>query len=132
MLSNAISLSVDSDLDGTAETTLDYARYSEETNKTVYVRSDHQINDRHEMALFRRLPVRSGNYNGNYKLTLKFTDEDTVAGVDGTDIVAPIIFSVEASIPVGVTAAAIAELRGRVAAALADSDLTNMFTKAEI
>lgn len=131
MLTNTITLPVDGDRTSTAVDQV-YTRFSEAQDKTVYVRSDHSIDERHELAIIRRFPSRSGNFKGTQKVTLKFTDDYTVAGVDGSDIVAPVIEEHNMSIPVGVAIADVLATRMRGVALLADTEVDATFERNEI
>jgi hypothetical protein len=76
---------------------------------------------RDQMAFYRTLPKRSGNYKGTAKSAVKFTTDVIVDGVDGSSITAPLILELSISCPVGVSDATILAARQRVVS-VADLD----------
>ena len=131
MLSAQITLPVDT-LNSGSTTDQVFDRFAEEPHKTVYVRDDHQVNERHELTLLRRFPTRSGNFLGTQKCTIKLTDDRTVVGVDGSDIVVPSIAALDCSLPVGMTTADKVELRQRFIALLDSAEFDNLFVRNKI
>jgi hypothetical protein len=82
-----------------------YTKFDVVGNKATYIGPSHSVAVRNKCELYRTLPTQSGNYKGTLKSTVKFTIDRTVEGVDGNDIVAPQIYEVSCSNPVGVTVA---------------------------
>lgn len=117
MQANTITLPVDLLNNGTTTDEV-FARFEEGLNKSTYVGPNHSLQARNKLELYRTLAKRAGNFLGAAKGTMKFTQDVTVTGVDGTDIVAPQIIEVNYSLPVGSTDAQALALRQRVLAAL--------------
>jgi hypothetical protein len=132
MLSNSLTLAVDTANTGSTTDEV-YTRFSEQENRTVYTRADHSLSERHELALTRRFPTRSGNFKGVAKTSIKFTDDTTVTGNDGADIVSPLIGEFSLSVPVGVTDAEILSFRQKMVALLDDDTfIATLHNKQEI
>lgn len=132
MQNNSITLAVDTANTGVTSSQV-YTRLSEETNKSLYGRADHSLDHRHEMTFLRKYPVRSGNFKGTAKPTVKFTDSVQVAGVDGNNVDCLLVGEVSFNIPVGVSDAALLEFRQRLIAALdTDSVMTALMSRLEI
>lgn len=97
-----------------------YERYEDGPNRSVYVTSAHTPAFRDQVTLLRTLPTKTGNFKGVSKGSLKLTADQTVLGVDGSNVQAPLILELSFSAPVGATAAVIKEYRQRVIAMLDD------------
>lgn len=123
MQPNDITLDVNDDNDDgtTPAVEVDYSRYSEFANRTVYISEHHTVAARDLLGLYRTEPKQSGNFNGVAKSAFKFTKDFAVDGVDSTtSLVAPGIVEVGFSFPVGLTPAQTLELRMRAAALIVD------------
>lgn len=114
MLPETITLAVDTANTGST-TDLDYTRHDDTStpNKSTYVSENHTLTSRDKLDFYRRYATRSGNSFGVAKTSRKFTMDVTVPGTDGSDLVVPMIRTVEDSFPVGVTAAQQLEFRQR-------------------
>lgn len=101
MLSNTITLAVDPT--GANTTTVDEIlnRFKELENKTQYRFSDHTLTARNQLEIYRNDIAPSGNYLGNAKGSIKLTEDQIVLAKDGSNIVAPTIYGLTGSIPVG-------------------------------
>ena len=115
MQDNTITLAVD-ELNNATTVDHIYSRFEEYLNRSVYIGPLHALNARNTMAMYRTVPKPSGNFLGVNKTSVKFTKDVTVLGKDGTNLVAPIIFEVSCSIPVGVTNATVLLERQKVVA----------------
>lgn len=124
MLDNTITLAVDTANTGVTEDQV-YERHREYDNRSEYIGPGHTAASRDLLAFYTADPKQSGNYRGTRKSSVKFTEDITVAGVDGSDIVTPIILEVSYSAPVGITEAQITELRQRAIALLDNDTLCN-------
>lgn len=103
---DSITLSIDEENDGAGLVDVDYLRYDGSlTNRSVYIAEDHVLDARHALTFYRTPPKPNGNFKGVAKSAFKFTKDYTVLGVDGSNLVSPVIVEVSFSIPVGVTAA---------------------------
>lgn len=119
MLSDVITLSVDTQNDGVGPVSEEYNRFEENLNRSIYVGEDHQLIDRNTLTFYRTQPKVAGNFRGVAKTSFKFSKDFAVTGVDGVaSITAPVIVEVSFSIPVGVTAADQLHVRQRVLALL--------------
>lgn len=99
-----------------------YTRYEEYQNRAAYIGSDHALDNRNTLAIYRTFPTKSGNFKGTAKSSVKFTQDVSVAGVDSsTTITAPIILDLSFSVPVGATSADLIHVRQRLLA-LIDND----------
>jgi hypothetical protein len=121
MLDNTVTLPVDI-LNTDVTTDRIYTRYEEYLNRSVYIGPDHTLSLMDTLSFYRSFPKVSGNFRGMAKTSFKFSDECTVLGVDGiSSLTLPKIAEMSFSLPVGVTAADVLELRQRIIALL-DSD----------
>lgn len=121
MQPNVIELAVDYLNNGTT-TNEEFSRYEEYLNRSVYIGSAHVPDNRNTLSLYRTFPTKSGNFKGVSKSSVKLTKDYPVTGADGVSILtAPVIFEVNVSVPVGVSAADVKKCRQRLIAAL-DSD----------
>lgn len=120
MQPNVITLAVDELNNGT---TVDHilTRYEEFQNRAVYIGADHALNARNTVTLYRTPPKPSGNFLGVGKSAIKLSQDITVLGADGSSVVAPIIFEVSCSLPVGALNASTLLQRQKVVA-LVDRD----------
>lgn len=120
MQPNTITLAVDVLNNGTSEDKV-YTRFEEYLNRSVYIGTNHVLHAKDTVTLYRTPQKPSGNFLGVGKTAFKFSRDITVLGADGSSVVAPIIFEVSCSIPVGATAADILVERQKVIA-LCDRD----------
>lgn len=104
MLDNIITLPVDVLNNGTPVDHA-YTRHTSVAGRSVYVAASHVIGWKDMLSFYATENKPSGNFKGVLKVATKFVWDRVVLGVDGTNIVAPIIVHNQASIPVGVTAA---------------------------
>lgn len=124
MQPNVITLSVDAQNDGqtTADLSVNFTRFDEYQNRTVYIGDNHQMDAKDTLTLYRSTPTPNGNFKGVMKTSVKFTKDVLVPGVDGVStLTAPIILEVSFSVPVGASAAALLLAR-QTALALVDRD----------
>lgn len=122
MQPNDITLVVDTANNGTTtDVTLKKSDYFQ--NRSVYSGPLHSSLNRDTLNFYRAVAKQNGNFRGVDKSSVKFSKDYTVPGVDSTStLVSPVIIEVNFSIPVGVSAATIKEMRQRVIALL-DNDL---------
>lgn len=127
MQPNVITLAVDVANNGTT-VDYDFSRFEESLNRTIYAGENHAIDAKDTLAIYRTAPKQSGNFKGVAKTSVKFTQDNTVLGVDGlAQLTSPLIAEVSFSIPVGVTTASVIEMRQRLIALLdQDSVMTNL------
>lgn len=86
----------------------------------------HALDNRHQVEFYRSPAKRNGNYRGTNRTTIKLTKDvavDNVAG-DG-QIVAPLIWTISAAIPLGVSAADIENFRMETLAMLGETAVTS-------
>lgn len=124
MQPNTITLTVDEQNDGatTTDATIEYERYDEYQNRSVYSSENHSLDSRDLLSFSRSFPTKNGNFRGVGKSTFKFTRDISVDGVDGVaQLVTPMIMEVKLSAPVGVSDAEILKFR-QTALALLDDD----------
>lgn len=117
---NEFTLAVDTANTGST-TNKTYKRYEENLNRSKYIATGHTLSSRDTLDLYRTFPKVSGNFRGVAKSAIKFTTDFTVGGVDGNDVVAPVIVECSFSVPVGITAANTLEKRQQLVALL-DND----------
>jgi len=80
----------------------EYKQFRENGKNTVFTGPNHTEERRDLLVISAGDPVKSGNYRGTRKTSAKFTRDEDVAGVDSTtSLTSPMIFEVNASIPVG-------------------------------
>lgn len=116
MQANTLTLSVDL-LDTAVYTDVDFDRYEEHLNRSVYKTGESNLVSRDLLGLFRSMPNSNGNYAGTAKSSAKFTLDVEVPGIDSTTTVkAPLIGEISFSAPVGVTPAMMLVLRQRLVA----------------
>lgn len=120
MLENTITLHVD-ELNNATLVDIDYDRFDQYQNRSVYIAETHTIAAPDTLTLYRTFPKTSGNYLGQMKVTSKFSKTISVPGVDGSDVQGPLILEISASMPVGATSAQRKLMRQR-AIALIDRD----------
>lgn len=124
MLDNTITLSVDEENDGTGNVDHVFTRQEEYLNRTLYVGDGNLPGEnRNTVGFYRTAPKPSGNFKGTKKTAMKLTRDSSVTAVDGSTIVAPRIWEISCSLPVGVAAADILLDRQTLIAALDDDDL---------
>jgi hypothetical protein len=121
MQPNEITLAVDEANSGST-TDHDFTRIDSFSNRSLYCRDGvHTAAARDQLNFYRTPGKQNGNYRGSEKTSTKFTVDTTVPGVDGSDIVAPMIVETKYSFPVG-TPAATKKLMRQKAIALQDLD----------
>jgi hypothetical protein len=121
---NEIAITVDEANDGstTADVVHTYERYLDYENRAVYKHdTNHTLSSRDTLSLLRTFPKANGNFRGQAKSTAKFTKDVIVTGLDGENIVAPVIVSLEFSVPVGLSSSEMLLARQKMVA-LADLD----------
>jgi hypothetical protein len=117
MQANTITLPVDVLNNGTTTDKV-FTRFEEVLNRSTYIGPGHTQVARYLMQLYRSFAKRAGNFLGVAKTEVKITKDFTVLGVDGTNVVAPAIADASFSLPVGLTAAQMLELRQDLIAAI--------------
>lgn len=125
MLSNSITLAVDVLNSGSTSNEV-FSRLEELVNRSTYRGPNHSSASRNTMQFYRTLPKRSGNSLGTAKVSVKFTTDKTVTGVDGSDQSAPLIGDVSFSLPVGCSAADMKALRQRIIASLDQDEVWDL------
>lgn len=120
MQTNEFTLAVDTANTGST-TDKTYTRFEENLNRSKYIAAGHTLFSRDTLDLYRTSPKISGNFRGTAKSSVKFTTDITVAGVDGSDLVAPVIVECSFSVPVGAAATVSLEKRQQMLALL-DND----------
>lgn len=93
-------------------------RYSEEKDKSTYHFTGATWASRKEVSFLRSLPKPSGSYPGNARGTVKITWDVEVVDKAGSTIVAPIIATIQYSIPVGADSAVVTSHIAHMAAVL--------------
>lgn len=126
MIPATFTLAVDTANTGTTSDQV-FKHHDTVGQKKIYHRSDHTLSERHDMAVTRKMPTRSGNFLGVAKGGVKFTDDYDVTGLDGTSITSGGWMSLEFGLPVGVSDADKLELRQRMHAAIDRDDLFDEF-----
>jgi hypothetical protein len=125
MQPNEITLAVD-ELNDDTTVDLVLTRFEEHLNRASYVSPSHTMATRDMLTLYRTFPKQSGNFRGVGKSTIKFSQDISVLGVDGTSsLTVPLIMEVSFSVPVGTTSAQIVEMRQRGVAILDRDDVMN-------
>jgi len=102
---------------------VDVDRYSEEKDKSTYLFDGATWAKRKEICFLRSVPKASGAYPGNARGTVKLTWDTEVVDKLGNTIIAPIIATVQYSIPVGAADAVITAHIKHVAAVLNHASL---------
>lgn len=98
-------------------------RYSEEKDKSTYLFNGATWAKRKEVSFLRSIPKASGAYPGNARGTVKVTWDTEVVDKLGNTIVAPVIATIQYSIPVGAADAVITDHIKHVAAVLNHASL---------
>jgi hypothetical protein len=121
MLDDTITLQVD-ELNDTNLIDIDFLRFEEYQNRSVYTSENHQLSAQDKLTFYRTFPKISGNFPGTAKSAMKFSFDHVVTGVDGlAALTSPMIVEVSFSVPVGISVAN--QLIGRQRAiALLDDD----------
>lgn len=117
MLDNTITLAVDVLNNGTPVNQL-FTRDEEYVNRSVYTGPDHSLVSRQTLGFYRTPVKKSGTDLGTAKSSFKLTEDVTVLNSVGASVLKPAIVNVDASFPVGITAAVALELRQRAIAVL--------------
>lgn len=120
MLSSTLTLAVDEANDGII-VDLEYTRYDEYNNRTVYISENHEPGMEDKLTFYRTFPTSSGNFKGTRKTAFKLSRDVTVLGVDGNNVNSTSIAEVSFSLPIGVSAAEAKKIRQGLIAAL-DND----------
>lgn len=131
MLDNTITLPVDVENNGV---TVDkaYVRSEEYLNRTVYTGPGHTLIARDTLGVYRTPVKKSGTDLGTAKSAMKFTEDITVLNAVGENVSKPAIVNVDASLPVGISAAKALELRQRTIAALDHAFASALMEKLQI
>lgn len=87
--------------------TVDFRRYSESENRTIYTSPSHQIGKRETLTISRTPAKVTGTFKGTRKTMAKFTTDVDIPGVDGEIQTVPAIVELSASFPVGMESAVI-------------------------
>lgn len=119
MQDNTITLQVDVANNGTL-VGLSYDRHEEHLNRTRYITPFHSLELRDTLDMYRTPPKKQGNYKGVSKTAFKFTRDQVVPAVDGTDYTSPLIIEVSGSVPIGTSPEAKLAIRQRAIAMLDD------------
>lgn len=122
MLDNTITLPVDL-LNSGVTTDVDFTRFDEYQNRTVYISENHDPGDRDLLTVYRTFPKVTGTFKGVRKTTVKFTKDVEVPTTDGGTTTSANIVEVNFSIPIGVADADITVLHQRVIALLDQTSL---------
>lgn len=125
MLSNVITLTVDETNDGATTPDVDheFTRFDTYNTRSVFHRDNHSVDMRDTLGFYRTVPKPNGIDRGNLKTSFKFTKDIQVTGKDGVSILTkPIIFELNATIPVGATSEEIMRERQK-AVSLLDDDV---------
>lgn len=104
---------------------VDYRRFEEFQNRSIYVGDGHSFSLRDQVAFYRTLPRKSGLFLGVGKAAAKVTQDVSVLNANGEATIAPIIIETSVSIPVGASDADVNAAEDRVAALIADRDFIN-------
>lgn len=121
MLDNIITLNVDL-LNSGVMTPIDFIRFDEYQNRTVYISENHEPGMRDLLTFYRTFPKQVGTFKGVRKSSAKFTTDFTVSTSDGLTTISPSIVEVNSSLPVGLSDAQLVKIRQR-AIALLDQDI---------
>lgn len=123
MQTSPITLAVDTANTGST-TNQSYTRYATYVNRSEYVGPDHELTDRNTLHFYRTAAKPGGNSKGVSRTAVKFTQDVSVANLDGSgNNVMPIIIHCEFSVPVGTPSATMLELRQRLVALLDDDTI---------
>lgn len=120
MQPDPITIAVDVLNNGTTENQV-YERVREEGLKSIYHGPGHSASMRNTLTFIANDPKPSGNYTGVQKSVVKFTEDVSGPGVNGLDVIQPLIATFEVSRPAIATDAQVLEIRQRLHA-LIDSD----------
>lgn len=124
-LAETITLSVDAANNGNPANQV-YTRFDSYQNRSLYIGADHLPDARNTLGFYRTFPTASGNFKGVCKTSVKFTQDVEVAGKDSsTTLTSPIIADLSFSVPVGVTASDLVEVRQRLLALIDGDTLMN-------
>lgn len=122
MQTNEITLAVDTANTGSTTDKV-YTRFEENLNRSKYIAEGHTLASRDTLDLYRTAPKTSGNFRGVAKTSVKITTDITVSGVDGTDLVAPVIVECSFAVPVGTSPTITLEKRQQLVALLDRDDI---------
>lgn len=127
MLNNTITLAVNEDNDGGTTPAVDnvYSRFDQYQNRTIYTSNSHSLTVPDTLTFYRTFPKTTGNYPGQAKTAAKFSKTIAVSGVNGEDVMGPLILEVSLSAPVGATTAQKLLMRQRAVALLDRDDIMN-------
>lgn len=131
-MSESITLPVDVANNGTIVNQV-IELFDSVTGRKEYHFAAHDFLMRDIVVFTRSLPKTNGNFTGTRKASFKFTKDASVPGVDpSTQVKAPGILEVSASLPVGFTAADALLLRQRAIAVLDSVFISEVQEKCEI
>nr|URG15273.1 MAG: coat protein [Leviviridae sp.] len=131
MLDNIITLPVDV-LNNGSTVNKAYVRSEEYLNRTVYEGPAHSLVAKDTLSVYRTPVKKSGTDLGTAKSAMKFTEDLTVLNAVGENVSKPAILNVEASFPVGITAAKALELRQRAIAGLDHAFAATLMEKLQV
>lgn len=120
MLSNTLVIPVL--LDSTPEN-VEFRRFEENSNRTVYIGPEHQLDSKQVLIVSRSLPKKSGNFRGNLTTEVRIFDDVTIKAADGSDLSVPGSITITAVLPVGCNAEYVHRLIDYGRSALAHSEV---------
>lgn len=126
MQSNTLTFNVDVANNGTT-VPVELVRNEEHLNRSVYINKagGHSVGNRDQLGFYRTAPKINGESRGSLKVTIKLTRDYAVPNASGTgDIVRPAIAEANFTLPVGMTADQLKEIRQRLIAILDDDDVS--------
>lgn len=127
MLANSITLQTSL---ATTPVDVEFSRYEEHLDRTVYIGDDHSLERKHTLSLYRTQPKRVGNNRGQAKAALKVFHEAAVLGADQTtNVINPGVGDVMLSIPVGATDAFIEDLLDELISSLQHAEIRSKLIK---
>lgn len=131
MQEETLTLTVDETNDGetTANVNHVYKRFDTFNTRSIYHHANNQPDLRDILSFYRTEAKRNGNYRGARRSSFKFTKDVTVLGFDGSNIVVPMYFEVNASIPLGVTEEVMMVQRQKCVALLDDDTISGPLNK---
>lgn len=90
---------------------------NDEKRVSIYTGPSHSFLAEDIVQIQTFLPQRAGNFNGVVKASAKIRETQVIPGFDSTtSITTPAILKIESSLPVGISTAAVTEIRNRAIA----------------
>lgn len=127
MQDNSITITVDEDNDGATTADVDYIfrRLNDFPFRSSYIHTtDHAVDSRNTLGFYASEAKPSNGFRGVQRSSFKFTKDIEVLGQDGvSNLTAPIIFELKASVPVGATNAQLLVERQKCIAMLDDDTM---------